>query len=322
MQIITCKTKKFLEILNNNNSYFYGYNFHNPKVLRYILKSYESLYDQIEDKSYILLNDDDHPVCVFLGTLVKKERFSLNLYHEYPCISWINYKEVTNNQLDIFLNEFEENFKFRDYLINDLCSPITTFLIKKNFKPKNGSIFIIDLNLTESEILNSFSSTHRYKIKKDTKKLFFEIIDFNNIIEENINEFRKFHFLISGKITRPKSSWDEQYHLVKQNNAFIIKASFEGNTASMCFFTLSNGNCVYESGVNNRDLFKEIRGLGHSVLWKAILTAKRKKANTFFLGEEINAKSYTDKEKNIIYFKKKFLTNKKYFLDFDFKFKN
>ena len=329
MQIITCNSKKFLEIINNSNTFFYNYNLHNPKVLRYIFKSYESLYNQIEDKSYILLNDDDHPVCVFLGTLVKKEYFSLNLYHEYPCISWVNYEKVTSGQIDIFLNEFEkifsfckENFKFRDYLINESVSPITTLLIKKNFKPKNGSKFIIDLNLKESEIFNSISNRTKTYIKKYIKKLFFETIDHKNVIEENIEEFRKFHFLIAGRITRPKSSWDEQYNLVKENNAFIIKASFEGKTASMCFFTLSNGNCIYESAVNNRELFKKINALGHCVLWEAILTAKKKKANTFFLGEEIDSETYTDKEKNIINFKKKFYTNKKSFLDFDFKFKN
>jgi hypothetical protein len=260
---------------------------------------------------------------------MKKKHFSLSLYHEYPCISWVNYEEVTNSQIDIFLNEFEkifsfckENFKFRDYLIKETVSPITTLLIKKNFKPKNGSKFIIDLNLNESELFNSISSRTKTYINKYSKEIFFETIDHNNVIEENIEEFRKFHFLIAGKITRPKSSWDEQYHLVKENNAFIIKAYIEGKTASMCFFTLSNGNCIYESAVNNRELFRKIKGLGHSVLWKAILTAKKKKASTFFLGEEFDSELYTDKEKNIIDFKKKFLTSKKSFVDFDFKFKN
>ena len=106
--------------------------------------------------------------------------------------------------------------------------------------------------------------------------------------------------------------------MVKAKKAFVIIGHLEGEVVSAGFFMISPTNCYYGSSASRRDMFD--KPLFHSLMWTAILYAKKIGCRWFEVGEQVFPnhpveKPPTKKEQGISDFKAGFGSQTRMFLD-------
>ena len=111
-----------------------------------------------------------------------------------------------------------------------------------------------------------------------------KILKADNTLTENIDAFRKLHIETAGKETRSEKTWQCQFQMIKQKEAFGILGFLEKELVSAALFIVSPKYCYYGVAVSKRELFD--KPLGHNILWTAILEAKRLGCHFFETGEQ------------------------------------
>jgi len=106
--------------------------------------------------------------------------------------------------------------------------------------------------------------------------------------------------------------------MVRANEAFLVYGSLGNNLFSAGLFQYISSNCYYGVSTSRRDLFE--KPLFHSLMWLAILHAKRLGCRWFEIGEQLYPNHPVDnppskKELGISDFKAGFGGETKMFLD-------
>ena len=123
-----------------------------------------------------------------------------------------------------------------------------------------------------------------------------------------LDQFREFHIKISGRETRPLTTWKIQQKMVNDREAFCI--TLHGNNKELvgtALFAISPLQVSYSVGVYDRSLFD--LPVGHVIQLKAIEYMKELGVKRYFLGnrhhlfEKIQP---TKKENSIGFFKEGF----------------
>ncbi len=108
---------------------------------------------------------------------------------------------------------------------------IYNYLHKYNYLDSSILSYFIDLSLFEGaeDILKSCRKGHKCDIKRilNDAKFFIFIVDKNNPSYEAHEEYRKLHHKCSGRITRPKETFDLQFEKLKQGNAALFGLSYK-----------------------------------------------------------------------------------------------
>tara|TARA_X000000950_G_scaffold289404_1_gene412951 strand:- start:17212 stop:18183 length:972 start_codon:yes stop_codon:yes gene_type:complete len=258
------------------------------------------------DKSFILLNKKKEPFFCFFSVITDAKEdydsFSVSFFIEKKI--GIEEKKIIIQKIEDITNVENYIFCYRDFLHNQKSDLITDHLISKQFDKKLRYSKLIDLKKTEIELKKnlrrSFKSLINYGLKN------FNLIIFNekNITQEIFDKFRTLHIKESGRETRPKSSWDIQFKMIQNKNAFLIGSQINTEFVSFALFYLTDYLCSYGVSVSNRDLFN--KPLSHSLVWLAILHAKKLGCEFFDLGDVISGDDNTKKEENIQQFKNGF----------------
>jgi lipid II:glycine glycyltransferase (peptidoglycan interpeptide bridge formation enzyme) len=120
--------------------------------------------------------------------------------------------------------------------------------------------------------------------------------------------FRLLHRQAAGRETRSRKTWDLEYEMVLQGEAFVVLAYLEQALVTAALFLYSPRYCYYGVSASNRDLFD--KPLSHIVLWTAILHAKGLGCRFFEMGKQLYPGQGdplpTQKELNISTFKRGF----------------
>jgi FemAB family protein len=123
------------------------------------------------------------------------------------------------------------------------------------------------------------------------------------------DEFRNFHYQVSGRITRSAESWDLHHQAIAQGDAFLVfLRDRDGKMVGGGFFNATRDESVYGVGVYDRSLFD--KPLGHVVQYQAIAEMKNRGVRWYKIGfRPYQGDSPTEKELSIAEFKQGFASH-------------
>lgn len=163
---------------------------------------------------------------------------------------------------------------------------------------------VVDLTLGEDEIWRGVRKSYRSLINWGRKNLETSIHVGVGAREQDFDEFRELHAFVSGRVTRPRASWDEMLKNAIDGRAELIAGRFDGRLVAATFVNYSKELASYATGVYDRTLFD--KPISHWPVYLSILRAKQRGCRIFDLGEVFLDRSRSAKELNIGYFKKGF----------------
>ena len=170
----------------------------------------------------------------------------------------------------------------------------------------------VDLTLSEDVIYSSIRKSYKSLINWGRQTLRLEILNVKNPSYSGFMAFKNLHFASSGHKTRSDQTWDIQYQMIKNGQAFHINA-FDERDELICgvFILHDSDKAFYGVSASNREIMKTGKPVGHWPLYQAILYAKNINCNVFNFGkiDKEQENGFYDKVDNILFFKSGFCTN-------------
>ena len=275
--------------------YYDRYSFNNPN-------------DRKEHSSYITLNKEI--IGVLLATVSKGELTSQGMPLLYP---YIEPKSVADMDFAIVMkrvfNLLELEVKFAVSEIPMRChfsfNPELTGANRRREVFQNA--LYVDLSQDLSYIWSGIRKSYKSLINRGTRELLIATYSSENITNEIWRDFRKLHFASAGRQTRSDQSWDAQFEMVKDNNAFLVTVQENGELLGCSLFTFNSFEAIYSVAA-----FDRTRGdlpLGHISQWQAIQELKERKICWYRIGEVSEEQEEDVKQLQINHFKKGFVTD-------------
>ena len=159
----------------------------------------------------------------------------------------------------------------------------------------------IDLNQDQSDIFRNLRKSFKGLINKQGKERKTVILFGKQANRSFWNDFRELHFKDAGRITRSEDTWNQQFEDILIGNSYCVLQYIENKLISGGYFLLSETHVYY--GVSASSLGHDMQRPGiHSMLFEAILFAKKIERKSFLLGfSEITSKDI--KQSHLLNFK-------------------
>ncbi len=321
MEIIKLTEDKYQEwddfCLDSDDAWFW----HTSDWLKYNLNYKSEL--KPESKSFIVLNNNE--ILAICPLILEKN----NNVNEFSYGSECGPLPVFKNSLTAKTQKKIEKFVFKH--IDDLAkknsvkrmrfrfsilnkSFIETgkqkynYLMKFNYIDNSINTLVIDLNKSERELRNNVRHGHDSAIDQSSKILKKEIFSQKNITLKLFEKYIDLHFKASSRSTRPRTTFDIMFDLIKQGKAFLVGAKKDGEFIGFSYFFLYKNNVYYGSSCN--DPCVENISIAHFIQWKAICYMKSIKCMYYEIGWQNYSNTLSDfpsaKEINIGKFKRGF----------------
>ena len=200
-----------------------------------------------------------------------------------------------------------QSILFRDWLPKGRVSVVGKHLLDKGTKAEPYFTQIISLNKVENELYRKVRKSYKSLINWGKKNLQLHYLEPQTVTPKEMEQFHQLHVHVTGRETRSEHTWDIQYEMIRQNEAFGILGELDGELVTAALFPLSSKLCMYGVSASKRELFE--KPLSHAVLWKAILYAQEKGCEFFEMGTQLYLNqnpSTSTKELNISTFKRGF----------------
>lgn len=239
----------------------------------------------------------------------KKSGSILNSYLPAPLI--IDYKI----QKDLFniIDDIAEKNKLSKimFAIDPLdCEAKYNFLQKYGYLDTSILSYIIDLT-GDADLLQSCRRGHRSDIKRILQDNDFEVffMDKNNADYLIHEDYRRLHYLCSGKETRSKQSFDCQFVSLKEGRAVLLGLKYKGESIAYTYFEFYGGNAIYYSAADDPKFNK--LPLYHVLMYEAMVYLRDKGVKYLDVGQPSSPSAqfyyYPDqKQRNIALFKRGF----------------
>jgi len=284
---------------------------------------YYSAFDKIENKSF-LMEIDKEPVAAVplaINKLSKEKFFGFN-YKFCPApvfkknIKPSMRRKILNTLIE-HISQINKNIKKLNFfnhpvLVNkksEINSKNQFELLKYSDKYSIVNTLIVDLQLSENDLINNLSKYHKRNIFKSKDKLKFNIYNSENIplLKKKFNKFRNIHYKSAGRFTRPNKTWELMLNDLEKNKAILFSVSILDRDIS---FLHCGNHLDYAWGWSqaNDDEFEKKYMPRHVLEWLTILYFKKKNFKYYELGEHysnINQK-VKKKEISISEFKEKY----------------
>ncbi|MFX1383571.1 MAG: hypothetical protein ACFFBP_14105, partial [Promethearchaeota archaeon] len=134
---------------------------------------------------------------------------------------------------------------------NNLSRFTYNYLMKYNYENVSLNTQILDLEKDKRTLWAEIKKSHRNEIKKGKQLFKFRIDSQNNEDKSTFEEFKKLHFLASGRMTRPEKTWMLQYDWKKKGKAVIILAYKEEIPVGGIYTFLYKNGAYYGSSANH-----------------------------------------------------------------------
>jgi hypothetical protein len=216
-------------------------------------------------------------------------------------------KKLFKREIEHLHQRFQQvSWRFADYLAGGQLSSFGKYLLSLGAIASPQFINIITLSSSEQELYRVVRKSYKSLINWGKKKMELRLIDGQAIKTEDIERFRLLHIGAAGKETRTKASWQLQYEMVKNREAFVIFGYLEEELVTAGFFMYTQNSCHYGTSASKRELFE--KPLFHVLMWQAICYAKEKGCQFFETGDQLYPKQGdpTSKELDISTFKRGF----------------
>lgn len=181
---------------------------------------------------------------------------------------------------------------------------INSILMNNECSYDTENELFVDLEKSEIIIKKEIRKSYKSLINWGKKNLTLKVFEQNNFDESCIDEFKAFHFKVSGKVTRNDSSWDKQGELIKNGQSFLMMSYMNNQLVSASLIMHSVNQAYYGVGVYDRDLMAEKLPLSHYIVFKSIEICKQNGIKKYIIGNYAGVT--TDKESFINKFKKGF----------------
>jgi FemAB family protein len=271
-----------------------------------------------EDFSFIIAGDDVPLAGVIIAGMIgqNKEKELSGFGRPVFCIENEKNENLALDEVQSLFKEelgkIIEKFKPDKIIFKNFGEKLSMpgrFLLDMGAQVSHQFINIIDLSLSEAKLKYNLRHSYRSLINWGFKNLKIEIIDYKNISEEKIEAFRKLHIEVAGKGTRSKETWQYQFEMIKNKEAFAVFGYLDGELVTAALFIYSPKYCFYGVSASKRELFD--KPMSHSLLWTAVLHAKKIGCIFFETGEQFfpyhkQTTKVSDKDFGISTFKRGF----------------
>ncbi|MBC7427493.1 MAG: hypothetical protein H7336_02705 [Bacteriovorax sp.] len=205
----------------------------------------------------------------------------------------------------VLLSFFEKKLENKEITKLSLFFDTSLFsgLQKLPFKMNSYYESFINLSCSYEIIRKGMRRSFRSLINWGNREMKFVRIDLNNCNYEAFDSFREFHIQVSGKETRSKQTWDLQFEMIKQGNAFLELGYLENKLVAGVLILVGQSEAFYGVAVNDRGLMFDKKPIGHAIMVKAIMHAKELGLKTFNLGKT-GLEFANEKEEAIAKFKR------------------
>ena len=281
---------------------------------------YENYFDKskFSDRSFLLINDDGPiaglRICQSQESngVVQLNAFGRPTFYVESSTAGIrskqkafsNMKKEINN-ICLVANIWE--WHHFENLHQGKISPIGRYLLNNNAQQVPSWTQLINLHQNEKVLFAQLSKSFRSNVNWGRKNIELKIINENNIKSDHMDQFQNLHFKASERKTRNDKSWECQFNLVKNNEAFIIFGYLSDELVSAALFLHSNNYCLYGVSASQRMYFD--KPISHSLVWTAIVHAKNLGCKIFDLAGQNFASDLpapTGKQLSISKFKRSF----------------
>jgi len=253
-----------------------------PRYLPASLKNYllisknKSLFHS--DKSFIYLINNEPVAGVFLPIEKKEDNFIATIIDDYIDAPLLVTRSIEKNVFALIDNIAKENKLAKImFLIDPLEKDTVTYnyLQKYNYLDTSILSYVIDLE-KYGDLLNNCRKGHRCDIKhilsnKDFKVFF---IDKDNPVYEIHEEYRMLHHKCSGRVTRPKETFDLQFENLKQGHAVLFGLKYKGKNIAYSYFEYHTDKAAYTSAADDPD-YNEFP-LYHTLIFSAMEYLKKR----------------------------------------------
>lgn len=278
------------DLLDLTRQHYYQCNAYTNTSLNYRKKIAEDRNFDCSTESFVICLNND-PIIAFIGA--KNQRNKITKYDAYsgrPCLIVMNQDKITPKLSNVFFKELdcliEDNsaFYYRDPLVNGCISLVTKRLLTKGSRIEQFYTQVIDLEKEKAELKKDLRKSFKSLINWGYRELDICVKTGENIKCDDIELFKALHYEEAGKKTRSDESWQKQYDMIKNDDAFLVMAFYEEKLVASGFFTMSSNSCYYGASASRRDLFQ--KPLFHSVMWEAINHARILGCKWFETGEQ------------------------------------
>jgi hypothetical protein len=273
-----------------------------------------------EDISFLIV-DKNVPVCGVRAISSKFDNGGIEiscfglplLYIEVLTIekaSLHSARRILRNEFRGILSNMPEGtfVNYRDFLRGGSLSPVGRLLLDCGGVEVSSFSQVIDLSQPEKEMHRHLTKAYKWAVNWGMKNLDLEVLDVASITPAHMPQFKSLHLEAAGRATRTSESWNLQHAMVASGEAFCVFAWMDEVLVSAALFPHSSSHCVYGVSASKRDLFD--KPLSHSVIWTALLHAKKSGMRYFEMGNIIfPASKYStslQKELGISFFKRAF----------------
>ncbi|MEN9464026.1 MAG: hypothetical protein RL217_207, partial [Pseudomonadota bacterium] len=194
---------------------------------------YKDYYCSVFDAS-ITYYDQGRPV-FYLPMFIYKssgENFILSTNGEFVYHPLFNknlsksYVKKISSRIIGFIFDFSKSFNINNVLFyggNEIFGGWEESVVDVSISDNIRYKYYVDLKENILEIRSSLRESYKSLVNKSLNLFKFEVFDY--CTDELIEEFREFHFQVSGKRTRSRQSWKIQQDQVNSSGGFIIKIS-------------------------------------------------------------------------------------------------
>jgi len=222
--------------------------------IKHLLTFLEDLHG---DKSFVYLENNEPLACVFLPIEKDGDNLSVSFkggYIDAPIFSGENIREKVFAIIDKIAEE--NNISKIRFTIDVLSDESYNYLIEYGYIGSSILTYIFDL--AKEDLLKSCRRNHQRNIKKIKDNPDFSVFYINkdNPSYEIHEEYRMLHHKCSGRITRPKKTFDMQYEKLQQGNAVLFGLRLKNKNIAFLYFDYNADKAVSASAADDPEYDK------------------------------------------------------------------
>lgn len=209
-----------------------------------------------QDKSFVYLENNEPLACVLLP--IEKDGEDLTISHSGGYVDApIALNDNVRKKVFLIIDEIARENKVAKikFFIDALSDIKYNYLIRYNFLDTSILTYLIDLS---GDSLKSMRRGHRSDIKGMLKNYEFSVflLDKDNVSEKAFEEYAELHHKCSGRITRPKITFDLQLEKIRQGSAMLSGLKYKNQSIAFCYFEFYGDKAIYGSAADDPEYDK------------------------------------------------------------------
>jgi len=211
------------------------------------------------DKSFIFLENGEPAACVFLPVVKNRIGLSVDFRGDYVDAPLVSNARVQKKVFSIIddLAEKMGILKIK-FTIDVLSDEKFNYLTKYGFLDSSILTYVIGL-AGSADLWKDCNENHRRNIKKIKSDERFSVFFMGqkNASRQIFEEFVELHHKCSGRVTRPKITFDMQLEKIKSDSAVLVGLKYEGKNIAFVYFEYSGERAIYGSAADDPDYDKQ-----------------------------------------------------------------